>query len=587
MAPLRPLRIIPAWVPTLALLLALFAKPLAAESAAPPAIAAVRLAIAPIAREFFDGQEAMGESLTSLLLASLSDDPRWILVERNDLDALATEWALTQPGLAESVSAVTRGRLLGADWVLVLRPDLTVLEQPALQLEIIDAARAEPLASHHVRLRLRPRARWFRNPPADDFATVLGACRSTLQDAWVARASHAETRVAALLFLHPENQRGDLPPHNAPELENLIAHAVQSVRSAPGEHTWRLLDPLRPEVSRGEGLLRAAGFVAEGASVPIGSIADAFLWGRSEPDAAGLRLTFWIWPGYGAARKYTTLGSPADIARDVGLAVGSLPSPENSAQPAADTAAELRRLASDLIAEARSLAATTPPPSPPAAGTTIRRLLELAAFFQPADREIQELRILATLRSLPSDPLAPVSLPRIRAGLDYARLAEQFWRRPHDRYDLRLFAASFTFVHYSVPGQRERALRAAPILARMPPEALREHRDMLNNWRHYCLTPGPDSFTLLEAVLPLIARFSPARLRTPPNGGFVGWIPQLLETYEGADRVRLLALIDRLPAGPTDRAPALGGPFVEIENSPFPLLSSPPAPDSRSTPRQP
>lgn len=544
--------------------------------------ATVCLAIAPVGREFFDGQEALGESLTPMLLAALSDDPRWIMVERAQLAAIEAEWALNQPGVSDASASVVRGRLLGADWILVLRPDAS-LERPALRVEIVDALRAEPMAVREVSLRLRPRARWFRNPPPEDLAAVVVVARQALDDAFSVRASRLGRRAAALLFVHPEG--ADLAADASRSVEQALADAL-AIENQPGG--WRLLESLQPDAPRGEGLLRASGVVNERSCVPASVIADAFLWGRLE--AAGnntLRLRFWLWTGSGQAEAHVAEGDAATIAASMLRVLISLPPPPSISAAAPAPEAGRRQLARELVAEARTLAAIVTP-NPDSGGPSITtRLLELAALLEPLDREIQELRIHSSLRDLPADVFGQRDHPaqvdarrrRISLGFDYIHLADHFWRLPDNRYDLRLLEASFNHSPRETPGYRALAARATPFVARMPLAELEHRQNLLECWLHCARIPGEDSFTILEVALPLLARFRPDRMETPPDGGLTGWIPTFIQAYpdDRAVQNRLHAILERLPRGKTPDDPLASHRLdpSAVKNSPPPELPTP------------
>jgi hypothetical protein len=547
--------------------------------------AAVRLAIAPIGWEFFDGQEALGESLTPVLLAALSDDPRWTMVERAQLAAIEAEWALNQPGVSDASASVVRGRLLGADWILVLRPDAS-LERPALHVEIVDALRAEPMAVREANLRLRPRARWFRNPPAEDLAAVVAAARQALDDAYSARANRAGRRAAALLFVHPEEAG---PAADASRsVEQALADAL-AIEDRP--EGWRLLGSLQPDAPRGEGLLRVSGFVDERACVPASAIADAFLWGRLE--AAGdntLRLKFWLWTGSGQVKAHVAEGDAVMIAASMCRVLLSLPPrPAISAvEPVPAPEAGRHQLARELVAEARTLSAIITPHPGSGSPSITTRLLELAAFLEPLDREIQELRIHSSLRDLPENVFGERDHPaqadaqrrRISLGLDYIRLADHFWRLPDDRYDLRLLEASFIYSPRETPGYRAFAARATPFVARMPLAELEHRQNLLERWLHCARIPDEDSFTILEVALPLFARFRPDRMETPPDGGLTGWIPTFIEAYpdDQTVQIRLRSILERLPRGKTADDPLAAYRLAPsaVKNSPPPELPTPP-----------
>ncbi|HSI08763.1 MAG TPA: ankyrin repeat domain-containing protein [Rariglobus sp.] len=511
------------------------------------------LALAPVSPEQLEGQEKAGEALTTLLVAKLSGDSRWEMVERGDLSLLAGEWQLGKAGFIESSNAVTQGRLLRADWVLVCRPEMTDVENPAAKLEVIDAVRAELLASRTIKLAQRPHARWFRSPPAGDVELIVKASREALIEARAARERLKVRKVAASLFFSGDDGRLDA------ELASLM-------EGADGGN-WRLLNPLHPDVARGEGLLKAAGFVSGERGPALEKIADAYIWGRlgsSTTGAGGRSLKFWIWRGGGLPEEKRAEGSMTELA-------GAIKKELLAGVPAAgstDPLVDQIQLAKRLIEEALAVA-----PATEADFKQSRRLLEMAAFFAPQDRVVQETRLAFTLASrriktgLTQDD-------RMRLRLEYARLADAFWRGPGNTLDARLLEASFSGYARGMPGQRERALQSAPLLVQAPLSELIPHKELFHEWTTYCRRNPVSGQRMLEIIWPVVAKLLPEILYTQPtktNVAKTGWVNLLMED-ESIDQVRLKEILDGSAKGMPSLVVEATGARYRIVDSPAPNI---------------
>lgn len=513
-----------------------------------------RLALAPVSPEQLEGQEKAGEALTTLLVAKLSGDSRWEMVERGDLSLLAGEWQLGKAGFIESSNAVTQGRLLRADWVLVCRPEMADVENPTAKLEVIDAVRAELLASRTIKLAQRPHARWFRSPPASDVELIVKASEEALVEARARREKQRVCKVAASLFFSGDDGRLDA--------------ALASLMSEVGDGTWRLLNPLHPDVARGEGLLKAAGFVSGERGPALEKIADAYIWGKLESPGAsadGGALKFWIWRGGGLPEEKRAEGSMVELAGAIKKELlAGVPSAAGSTAPLVDQ----MQLAKRLIEEALAVV-----PATEADFTQARRLLEMAAFFAPQDRVVQETRLAFTLASrriktgLAQDD-------RMRLWLEYARLADAFWRGPGNTLDARLLEASFSGYARGMPGQRERVLQCAPLLVQAPLSELIPHKELFHEWTTYCRRNPVSGQRTLEIIWPVVAKLLPEILYTQPtktNVAKTGWVNLLMED-ESIDQVRLKEILDGSAKGMPPLVVEAAGARYRIVDSPAPNI---------------
>ncbi len=471
------------------------------------------LALAPVSPEQLEGQEMAGETLTTMLAVALSGDDRWRVVERGDLSLLTAEWQLGRAGFEESANAVNHGRLLGADWVLVCRPEMADVDNPTATIDVIDAVRAEPIASRKIKLAHRPHARWFRSPPEVDVKTLVDASHEALSEALTTRERRQTNKVAASLFLSGDNGH----------LERALAALLSE--NADDPLGWRLLNPLHPEAARGEGLLRAAGIVAGDRGPLVRKIADAYLWGAVEPVGTGSdggRLTFWVWRGFGDPEEKQAEGSWSELAESIR---SELAATAPGVDEQGDALEHQIRLSKRLMEEALAVA-----PASTADFNRARKLLEMAAFFAPQDRVVQETR-LAYVFAPRRIQTGLTDTERMRLWLEYARLADAFWVGPNNTLDARLLAASFPGYNRGKSWQRERVLRWAPLLAQAPVDELIPHKKLLSEWATYSRADRLYGQRILEMIWPMLAHLLPDKLYTHASDGQswkVGWVDQLM-----------------------------------------------------------
>ncbi len=474
---------------TLALLplLACLARVHAAEPAAPV------VALAPILRVDADAGPGESESLTPLLQAGLSDDPRWRMVERARLGVLQAEWAFARGGLADTATALREIRPLGASLLLICRPEPGDLSKPFASCEVIDAITAEPLAAARAELADRPFARWYRNPPPEDIAALIAAFRTALGDALAVRAAAADRRLLTPLFFTGPTDLGA-------RLETALA---SEIASAPA---WRLRRALRLDGSRAEALLAASGFSPDGSAPSAAS--GVYVWGRFEPaDPAGAppELRYWIWNGVAAPETRVARGEPAALAAEIRQALDHTPVPD--APPTPEAGQARLQLARQMVEEARALARSTGAKMErffsrlPAdlvhepLRAQVMRLLASAAFLAPADAEIQEVWLRTALwretsflvtwdKLRPPYPDKPETPEVRRLRRELIAFAETFWRRPDGSLDLRLLAVVFHGdpSRLKSPGALAELRRFAALIGEPSAEELAPHLGLLADW---------------------------------------------------------------------------------------------------------
>lgn len=461
---------------------------LAADESASP-----NVALAPIVRADSDASPGESESLTPLLQASLSDDPRWRMVERAKLGALEAEWALSRGGFADAAKALREIRPLGASLLLICRPEAGDLTKPSAVCEVVDVLTAEPLAATRADLSDRPFARWYRNPPAEDVRAIVAAFQEALPRALAVRAAQADRRLVTPLFFTG-------PTDRSAALESALAAAVE--RSP----TWRLRRSLRLDGSLAETLLTATGFSSGETAADANS--GVYLWGRIEPagsDNSSSSLRYWTWDGRGAPTEKSATGDAPALAAAL-LAAASAPD-ANPARSPEEVEQTRLRLAREMLETARSLARST--------GLThdrffsrlpkhmqleplraeVMRLLASAAFLAPFDPEAQELWLrIAFQREVAlgvtwredSPPFSdrPMSAEARRLYRELGSFADAFWRRPDGSLDLRLLsiAQSRDPSRLKPPGGLAELRRLAGIIGAPPAEELAPHLPLLASW---------------------------------------------------------------------------------------------------------
>lgn len=486
------------------------------------------LALAPVSPEQLEGQERLGEALTNILLVSLSSDDRWRMVERGDVSVMTGEWSIGMAGLSESSNAVNQGRLLNADWMLVCRPEMRDVAHPTASCEVIDTVRAERLAVVVVPLANRPHGRWFRSPPDNDVQTLVTASQKALTEALVVRKNRADAKVVAPLFFFGDSG----------ELEAAFAEKLNKANGG-----WRVLEPLRPDVARAEGLLRAAGFVSGAKGPELGKIADAYVWGlvtSGEGEGGAKTFKYSIWQGTALPIEKELSGTTAEIAEALTREITGLPNAQWR-----DVGATQLKIAGQLVKEVKAQNLKTV-----ADYQLARRLLETAVFFAPMDREIQETR-LSLILGPGREKLKPQSDEVVRLQLEYAHLADAFWRGAGNNLDSRLLAASFNAQARDIPGQRERAFLAAPFLVQAPLAKLMQHKPLFGEWLFYCRQNPENGQKLLETIWSTATLVIPEGLNTRiigENMAAVGTI-RMIQEDRFIDQARFAQLIDGKLAG--------------------------------------
>ncbi|MBC8012260.1 MAG: ankyrin repeat domain-containing protein [Burkholderiales bacterium] len=540
-------------------LVALFACALAhvclpRAHAAAPATPAV--ALAPILRVDADARPDESESLTPLLQAGLSDDPRWRMVERARLDVLQAESAFGDGGLADAATALREFRPLGASLILICRPELGDLSKPFASCEVIDAITSEPLAAVRAELTDRPFARWYRNPPPADVEAITAAFRAALAEALALRAAEADKRLLTPLFFTG-------PTELSARLESALA---AELATAPA---WRMRRALRLDGSRTEALLAATGFSPDGAAHP--AAVGYYVWGRFEPaetpDApdAPIKLRYQIWNGLDAPEDHVASGNAPALAAEILRAFKKIPAPDatgsTASTPTPDAEATRLRIARQMIEEALTLARSTGVKPErffsrlPAdmvhepLRAQVMHLLAAAAFLAPTDADVQELWLRTALtreaafsvtwsETVPPYVDQPLNAEARRLQRELIAFADAFWRRPDGSLDLRLLEITFRFdpTRLQFPAAHARLRHLAGIIGEPAVEEIAPHLRLLSLWWDALQDTCPEHRDIEKKM----------RSQTFRQTGLIEFDPPPIETVETMETLwPLLRLVRR------------------------------------------
>ena len=130
-------------------------------------------------------------NLTSLVQTKLGGIPRVEWVERSQIRLPQAELALAEALGAGGASALRRGRMLGANWLVQGQLSTDGDDRPAVALEVVDLAHADVLAASTTPLP----ATVAGKPPVDDAVeAVAAALRQLLATARHKSADAAQAR---------------------------------------------------------------------------------------------------------------------------------------------------------------------------------------------------------------------------------------------------------------------------------------------------------------------------------------------------------------------------------------------------------
>ena len=512
-----------------------------------------------------------GSVVTDVLTARLSNDPRWQIVERSRLTELENELALSAGGFTDAASAVRQGRLVHADVVLVCRVRAVGDNGGEVQINAIDAFRAEVLGSQTIPLGQRPNGAWLRSPPEADLGLITKASVDVLADA-AARLA----QVSAWPVVFPIFFRNYGSPSQSAAFSRSLMDTLET--EAAAEHV-RLLHRQSFGGVHNEGLLSTAGMTDFSAGSWL-RVADLFVWCEfTENGLAGatannsVTLRVWAWAGAGEPRSQALMGTAANLKS---IAKGACDFILGELAQRAKPTPEARRLvAKSLISEASKIGSPDLRTWPLPADVLIKisrliQLVDAAAFFVPEDQEIQELRFKLLMDA------ATTEEERGEVAADYRRFALACWRKAGGKLDLGLIDRSYeswgTHSNEKLAMIREVGLA----LRGVPPEEIKPWNMLYEAFfmNLYFMKGDPDAVTALEAIWPsmrvvMAYEFDP-NLEHPKYG----WRFYIPEFYPN-DRARGRALLTG--SLKSDAEPAqTGQPLTVMSSSdPWSMLQQP------------
>lgn len=387
----------------------------------------------------------------------LGADDRWAFVERAELTALEGEHVLSAAGGLSDAAAIRGGRLSRAQWVLSIRLIATDLARPTAVVEVFDTLRAERLAVVEAPLAAIPDESWLISPPIETATKVAEVARSALIEA-LTREDQVKDRlvIAPMGFLNL-TRTDRLEP-----LEVALRDAIAALGKVPGSRLHVLaLDTVADTFE--ESLLSQAG-MADARPEEWARFADAFIWvefSEAPPPPgskiAGVTVELTVSAGDGASKTIRvrgTIDALPDLANRTAQTLAAAIAKAETGNLAPDTRAALgaRLIAAARIEYPREQSVENPQVRRRLARAA--RLVELASFLSPENREWRELH---------------VRIARLahggRGGPGHAYWADQYWRivdqfitGADGSVDIGLLARSDSYLILT-PGGADRFLR--------------------------------------------------------------------------------------------------------------------------------
>lgn len=289
--------------------------------------------------------QRVAADLATLAQVELSAEPGVEWVERDQLDRLLAETELATAGLLDLRASLRVGKLARAQLLVTGRLDAKDHARTRLELDIIDLARGDLLASSVTPLPVRPHKHYSLRD--EDRAVAVAALRSLLGEATTRQHALAAKPALALLFLANSgpNSRLDSPG------EGLADHLRESADAAGA----RVLRFPRVRDAAEENDLVVLG-LAEADDQAWRGVADLYAWGeyREIPvdglpfEQTPVEASLTLWDGASAPRTIPWRGTVATFHEAKSVFASAL-RPALRKTSATDPAA--RAAASKLLAE--------------------------------------------------------------------------------------------------------------------------------------------------------------------------------------------------------------------------------------------
>lgn len=375
--------------------------------------------------------------------ARLLEDKNYAWVERQDFDRIMTE---ADPGGARGIDAATAvrlGRLLRAD--LLLRGEVTQRSTGAaeLTLEALDLKRAEVLATRTVPMAMN--ARQKLHPTTAEMMASTGAAQAALTEARGKLEQIKNLQVLAPLYFRNTSMSDRLGFLE----ERLQAALARASASAAGLRVLRF--PRTGEAGEESSLVLAG--LTDTDPDAWQKVADVYVWGsfKEEPvDGAAFEnvpvtIVLQVSNGTSERRELQWKGTVKTLATGLDalagqvieasrvLAATNVPAKLNERQL---IAADLRRRAGETGRQIAQGGAQFPASSTGRQLYAYRtRLLEVACFFDPLNRALQEERLQTVWGGQnPFKPLGTLRGQWLRVA-DYQAQAARFARQADNSLD--------------------------------------------------------------------------------------------------------------------------------------------------------
>lgn len=504
-----------------------------------------------------NGTEKLGRGgvLAEQVRLILGSDERWSFVERAELSAIEQELALSAAGGLSDAAAIRGGRLSRAQWVLSIRLLATELVRPAVAVEIFDTLRAERLAAVEAPLTSIPDESWLISPTLEKANAVADVARQALVAAR-ARAEELKGRlvIAPLGFINT-SRTDRLEP-----LAAALREALAALESEPGSrlHVLRL-DTVSDTFE--ESLLAQAG-LADIKPEEWARFADAFVWvefsePRSPPDAPAARalVSLSISAGGDASSAVRVVGGldklPDLATRAAKELAAKLEGPTAGSVTPAARAALARRLIDAARVEHPGEQATHAPQEQRRLARAAR-LIELAAFLAPDNREWRELHLRVARHA------AGGKGPGHAYWADrYWEMVDQFIIGADGSVDVGLLQRSESYQVISAKGA-DRFIRIGQALGASAPPAGANLRSFASRFVHALARASelPRRIEAFEAMWPALRQSL-----NDPNAHD----RTIMESIYRDDRARGRAFLTReFPPGQTAKVVSSPDPWLEF-----------------------
>ncbi len=369
----------------------------------PPAVAMVPVSIV----DAWHASTSAADDLGAAIEAGALNLPEVRWVERAEVERLGGEWATESFGGGDPASALQKGRLAHADWMLTTRILPDEGRGRFVIFEVIDTRTAESLALRTV--ALPGRLGWPLQFEAANVPALLAEMRSALAAAaHTVEGARGKQRLACLFFANRA------PTDRFVTLAGDAMETISAVAESPGAKLPHIVRFRRSRAAAGEAELAAAGWLDQGEK-GLQQVADAFAWGfitevgngDALRDDVQIKLTWEVWTGGEDTVKHEAVCRAGDAAATMRAlsqkVLTSLP------PKGALTTLKLREaMAQRMMEQAKALAVGSDNSGSAEAQTRWRArvaLLDAAHFLNPERATLEAAMILERWHPLLSGPV--------------------------------------------------------------------------------------------------------------------------------------------------------------------------------------